>query len=77
LKGQQYLDVKWRMMWLRDAHPEAHISTEMVHLDTEQRLAVFRAHVSIPDAGSATGYGSETERDFPLGWVEKAESASS
>lgn len=73
LKGQQYLDVKWRLMWLREEHPEAHIKTEMVHLDTEQRLAVFKAEVSIPDKGLATGFGSETERDFPQGWVEKAE----
>jgi len=73
LKGQQYLDVKWRLMWLREEHPQARISTEMVHLDTDQKLAVFKAEVSIPDKGSATGFGSETERDFPQGWVEKAE----
>lgn len=73
LKGQQYLDVKWRLMWLREEHPHARISTEMVRLDTEQKLAVFKAEVSIPDKGSATGFGSETERDFPQGWVEKAE----
>ncbi len=73
LKGQQYLDVKWRLMWLREEHPQARIATEMVHLDTEQKLAVFKAEVSIPDKGSATGFGSETERDFPQGWVEKAE----
>ncbi len=73
LKGNHYLDVKWRLMWLREEHPHARISTEMVRLDTEQKLAVFKAEVSIPDKGSATGFGSETERDFPQGWVEKAE----
>jgi len=73
LKGNHYLDVKWRLMWLREEHPAARIATEMAHLDTEQKLAVFKAEVSIPDKGSATGYGSETERDFPQGWVEKAE----
>jgi len=73
LKGQQYLDVKFRLMWLREEHPEASIKTEMTHLDTEIKLAVFRADISIPNMGSATGYGSETERDFPQGWVEKAE----
>src|SRR3989442_13876402 len=45
----------------------------MVHLDLELQLAVFRAQVTVPNRGSATGYGSETERDFPAGWVEKAE----
>lgn len=73
LKGQQYLDVKWRLLWLRDEHPNASIRTEMTHLDTDSKLAVFRAEVSIPEGGSATGYGSETERDFPQGWIEKAE----
>lgn len=73
LKGQQYLDVKWRLMWLREEHPDARITTEMVHLDTELKMAVFRAEVALPDGGSATGYGSETEQDFPQGWVEKAE----
>jgi len=73
LKGAQYLDVKWRLVWLREEHPDAAIKTEMPHLDTEIKLAVFRAAISIPSLGSATGYGSETERDFPQGWVEKAE----
>jgi hypothetical protein len=71
--GQLYLPVKYRLMWLREEHPEAEIDTEMVHLDTEKQLAVFRARVTVPGRGLATGYGSETERDFPAGWVEKAE----
>lgn len=73
LKGQQYLDVKWRLAWLREEYPDARITTEMAHLDTEKKFAVFRAEVMLPSGGSATGYGSETEQDFPLGWVEKAE----
>jgi len=73
LKGQQYLDVKWRLMWLREEHPDAVIKTEMAHLDLDQDLAVFRAEVTIPGKGSASGYGSETKQDFPQGWVEKAE----
>ena len=76
LKGQQYLDVKWRLVWLRDEHPEARIKTDMMHLDMDQHLAVFRAEVTLPDNSSATGYGSETERDFPQGWIEKAETKS-
>jgi len=71
--GQLYLPVKYRLMWLREEHPEAEISTEMVHLDTEKQLAVFRAQVTVPGRGIASGYGSETERDFPAGWIEKAE----
>ena len=71
--GQLYLPVKDRLIWLREEHPDAAITTEMVHLDLELQLAVFRAQVTVPNRGSATGYGSETERDFPAGWVEKAE----
>jgi len=73
LKGQQYLDVKWRLLWLREEHPDAVIKTELAHLDLDQDLAIFRAEVTIPGQGSATGYGSETKQDFPQGWVEKAE----
>jgi len=73
LKGQQYLDVKWHLMWLREEHPDAAISTTMVTLDLDQDLAVFKAEVIIPDKGIASGHGSETKQDFPQGWVEKAE----
>lgn len=71
--GELYLPTKYRLMWLREEHPDADIATEMVHLDLDQQLAVFRAQVTVPKRGSATGYGSETERDFPAGWIEAAE----
>jgi len=73
LKGQQYLDVKWRLMWLREEHPDAHIKTELVTFREDQQMWVFKAEVIIPDKGSATGHGQETERDFPAGACEKAE----
>lgn len=65
-----YLEVKWRLVWLRDLHPEADIATELVsHTD---QGAIFRAKVSIPGGGSATGYGSESFNDFRE-YIEKAE----
>src|SRR2546421_9451041 len=74
LKGNAlYLPVTWRLVWLREEHPDAEITTEMVQLDLDAKLAIFRAEVKIPGKGSATGYGSETERDFPVAWIEKAE----
>ncbi len=73
LKGQQYLDVKWRLMWLREEHPDARIKTELVTFREDQQMWVFKAEVVIPDKGSATGHGQETERDFPAGACEKAE----
>jgi hypothetical protein len=72
-RGGDYLEVKWRLVWLRDKHPDAAIETEMMHHD--DKLAVFRARVSIPGAGSATGWGSETPGDF-RDYIEKAETKS-
>ncbi len=71
LKGKDYLEVKWRLLWLRTEHPEAVIHTELVKLD-ETYGAVFKATVSIPGGGEATGWGSETSQDF-ADFIEKAE----
>jgi hypothetical protein len=68
--NSDYLDVKWRLVWLRSEHPDAHINTEHVTITAD--LAIFRAQVTIPNGGSATGYGSETARDFG-DFIEKAE----
>ena len=65
-----YLEVKWRLLWLRTEHPDAVIATELIsHLD---ETAVFRALVSVPNGGSATGWGHETAADFG-DYLEKAE----
>ena len=68
--GGDYLEVKWRLVWLREVHPDAKIETEMVSHDGNH--AIFRAHVSIPGGGSATGWGSEGYDDF-RDYIEKAE----
>ncbi|HYI25877.1 MAG TPA: hypothetical protein VD767_10750 [Thermomicrobiales bacterium] len=70
INGNEYLEVKWRLVWLRTEHPDAHIDTELVsHQGSE---AVFRAKVSLPDGGSATGWGSEDAQSFG-DYLEKAE----
>ncbi|HEX5504754.1 MAG TPA: hypothetical protein VFW96_19205 [Thermomicrobiales bacterium] len=68
-----YLDIKWRLVWLRSEHPDAQITTE--HVTITNDLAIFRAVVTIPGGGSASGYGSETARDFG-DFIEKAETKS-
>ncbi len=68
--GGDYLDVKWRLLWLRKEHPDAELLTEMVEHD--QQMAIFKATVTLPTGGKATGYGSETANDFP-DFIEKAE----
>lgn len=69
-RGGRYLEVKWRLVWLRAEHPDADIVTDLVRL--EERDAIFKATVSIPGGGSATGYGSESAGDF-RDFLEKAE----
>jgi hypothetical protein len=68
--SSDYLEVKWRLVWLREIHPDASVVTELVsHTD---QMAIFRAQVTIPGGGSATGYGSEGYDDFRE-YIEKAE----
>ncbi len=72
-----YLDAKWRIVWVRSEFPDAVIATEAIKLVTEgtpkDRIAIFKAVVILPgDQGQATGFGSETESDFK-DFLEKAE----
>jgi hypothetical protein len=68
--GSDYLEVKWRLVWLRSLHPDATMETQLVdHVDD---VAIFRAEVRIPEGGSATGWGSESAGDF-RDYLEKAE----
>jgi hypothetical protein len=70
--GKDYLEVKWRVMWLRHEHPDARMTTEIVQHNEEGGFALFRAEVEIPGSGKATGWGSETVRDFH-DYIEAAE----
>lgn len=67
-----YLEVKWRLLWLRTEHPDAVIETELVHWEKDPPMAVFKAKVTIPGGGSATGWGQEELKDFG-DYLEKAE----
>jgi hypothetical protein len=68
--AQDYLDVKFRLLWLRREHPDAETLTEHIRID--DGVAIFKATVTIPGGGKATGHGSETAADFP-DYIEKAE----
>lgn len=70
VSGNDYLEVKWRLLWLRSVHPDASIVTEMVKVDDS--IAIFRAEVTLPSGGSATGWGQEQYGDF-RDYIEKAE----
>ncbi|HUG15812.1 MAG TPA: hypothetical protein VMM78_12450 [Thermomicrobiales bacterium] len=54
--GSLYLDIKWRLHWLRSEHPDARIETELVSLEGDS--AVCKAVIHVPDGGSATAHGS-------------------
>lgn len=70
LDGKDYLEVKWRILWLRTEHPDAVIITELEK--HEGGMALFKAKITLPDGGEATGWGSETVSDFG-DYIEKAE----
>src|SRR6476661_9435728 len=70
IDGREYLEVKWRLVWLRTEYPTARISTRLVK--HEDGFALFRATVALPTGASATGWGSETAHDF-ADYIEAAE----
>jgi hypothetical protein len=66
-----YLEVRYRLLWLRADHPDADLDTRCLeHAPGES--ASFWARVVIPGGGAATGHGVETSGDF-RDYYEKAE----
>lgn len=74
LKGKDYLQVMWRLVWFREEHPDWCINTDLVAWDKEKQLAVFKAEIMEPKTEHvlSTGYGSESIKDFG-DYLEKAE----
>ena len=70
LKGQDYLEVKFRLLWFRHDHPDGIIETEIIYRDDVS--AIFKATAATHEGARATGYGSETKGDFK-DFLEKAE----
>jgi hypothetical protein len=70
VSGRDYLEVKWRLVWLRSVHPDAQIETDLI--EHGHQNAVFRARVTLPGGASSTGWGSEGSDDFG-DYLEKAE----
>lgn len=71
LSGKEYLDVKWRIKWCLEEHPDASIESDLIDHDRENGFALFRATVDIPGVGRSIDYGSETKQDF-RDYLEKA-----
>lgn len=76
LKGQQYLEVKWRLVWFLEEHPHGSITPTLLSHDPDLGAAVFSATVSYetPEGKTVatTAHGSETRKDF-ADYLEKSE----
>ena len=76
LKGKAYLEVKWRLVWFRQEHPDWSIRTQIVDLNLEQKYAVFKAIISNENGVIvAEGTKMEDARGF-ADFMEKAETGS-
>lgn len=76
LRGKQYLEVKWRLVWFREEHPRGGISTEIINTDP----VLVRAIITSDDGQIlATGHGSANDNGQNVVWkgkaIEKAETA--
>lgn len=78
--SSDYLEVKWRLVWLRDVHPNAKIKTECIKYvppgtDPDGEMvgfAAFKCTISTDNGAEADGHGSESVADFRE-YFEKAE----
>jgi hypothetical protein len=76
MRGKEYLEVKWRLVWFRDANPQGTILTNMESIDP----LIIKATISLPNLGViATGHGSADAGERNVVWtgreIEKAETA--
>ncbi|MBC7396740.1 MAG: hypothetical protein H7333_04780 [Bdellovibrionales bacterium] len=71
LRGKDYLEVKYRLVWFREEHPAWAIETELIN--TTDKAATARAVVR-DETGRiiATSHKAETSNHFP-DFMEKAE----
>ena len=71
MKGKDYLQVMWRLVWFREDHPDWGINAECIEQD--QGHAIFKAVITDENGiQKSSGHGSETKNDFG-DFLEKAE----
>lgn len=76
LQGRDYLEVKWRLVWLREVHPDATIITEILNHNPAEEWAVIRATVVIPDGGgSATGMALQRPTGIAKDYIANGETS--
>jgi hypothetical protein len=67
-----YLEVKWRLVWFWEKFPRGVISIEKVYVDLERGYTRFRGVVDDVEDDKASGYGTEMAAGF-ADYVERAE----
>lgn len=71
LKGKDYLQVAWRLVWFREDHPDYGINTEALSLTEDH--AIFKTTIMNENGIQlSSGHGSESKKDFG-DFIEKAE----
>lgn len=74
IKGKDYLEVKWRIVWFRDKHPNGEIRTEVCNFSP----MVIKANILVDGILIASGHGmavSEGREVWNGREIEKAETA--
>ena len=70
LKGRDYLEVKYRLVWFREEHPDWSIETDFLSVD--ERSACARAVIKdVSGRIIATSHKTESISNFP-DFMEKA-----
>ncbi len=54
--GREYLDLKWRILWLRSQEPDASIETQII--STSEEEVVCRTSINLRSGASVTAHGS-------------------
>lgn len=71
LKGKEYLQVMWRLVWFREDKPNWSLDSTVLEMD--ENHAVFKAVICDENGQQkSVGHGSESRRDFG-DFLEKAE----
>lgn len=71
LKGKDYLQVMWRLVWFREDHPDWSINPSALEYDADH--AIFKAEICDENGVlKCSAHGSESKRDFG-DYLEKAE----
>lgn len=67
---QERTEIRYRLLWLRQEHPEARIYSECVHHNNG--VALFKVRIDLGEKGYAEGHGAES-RETTNNYVERAE----